>query len=372
MKKVSFSLLLIVALIVVLVTVFGTKVLQFKAMGASAEGMGPPPETVSTFEVVEQVWTKNWRAVGSIEPIQGILLETEIGGVVQSINFENGQNVALGDLLVQLDVEVERAELRAAEALARLAEVELERAKRLRESGNVPQSDLDRAVAEAQRAKAQVDNLQARIDRKTIRAPFSGQVGIRQINLGQFVPSGAPIVALQANETVYANFSLPQQALDKIETGYAIKLTSDVYPERSFEGSLTAISPEIDPTTRSVALQGTFDNADGLLRAGLFVRVEVSLPTKSTVVVVPSTAILYAPYGNSVYKIEHEATGPVARQHFVSLGEHKGDFVSIVKGVEVGEVVVSAGAFKLRNGSTVTINNDLAPEPKLDPKPNNS
>ncbi len=372
MKKVIFSLLLIVALIVVLATVFGTKVLQFKAMGAAAEGMMPPPETVSTFEVEQQTWTQSLRAIGSVEPIQGILLETEIGGVVESINFDNGQKVEAGDLLVQLDVDVEHAELKAAQALARLAEVELERAKRLRESGNVPQSDLDRAVAEESRSQAEVENIQARIDRKTIRAPFSGKVGIRQINLGQFVPSGAPIVALQANETVYVNFTLPQQALGKIESGYSVKLTSDVYPGRTFEGRLTAISPEIDAKTRSVALQGTFENPDGLLRAGLFVRVEVSLPTKSTVTVVPATAILYAPYGNSVYKIEDGENGKIARQHFISIGQRKGDFVSIVKGAEVGDVIVSGGAFKLRNGISVTINNDLAPEPKLEPKPNNT
>ncbi len=372
MKKIIFSLLLIGALILSIAGIFGTKALQFKTMGEAAEGMVAPPETVSTFVVEQQTWTESFRAVGSIEPIQGVLLETEIAGVVESINFQNGQKVEVGALLVQLDVEVERAELRAAQAQARLAEVELERAQRLRKSGNVPQSDLDRALSEEERTKAQVENLQARIDRKTIRAPFTGQVGIREINLGQYVPAGAPIVALQANEKVYANFTLPQQALDKIETGLEIKLSSDVYPDRIFEGSLTAISPEIDAATRSVALQGTFDNPDALLRAGLFVRVEVSLPYTSKVNVVPATAILYAPYGNSVYKIEESENGKVARQHFISIGERKGDYVSVVKGIEVGDVIVSGGAFKLRNGISVTINNDLAPEPKLDPKPNNS
>lgn len=372
MKKVLFSLLLVAALVLLLAVIFGTKVFQLKSMAAAADGMGPPPETVSTFVIEEQTWTNSLRAIGSIEPIQGVLLETEIAGVVQSINFDNGQAVEVGELLVQLDVKVELAELRAAQALARLAEVELERAKRLRESGNVPQSDLDRAVAEEQRTQAEVENIQARIDRKTIRAPFTGKVGIRQINLGQFVPSGAPIVALQANETVYANFTLPQKALNKLKSGYKIKLISDAYPERTFEGLLTAISPEIDPTTRSVALQGTFENPDGLLQAGLFVRVEVNLPDLSNVIVVPATAILYAPYGNSVYKIEDDENGTIARQHFISTGTRKGDFVSIVKGAEAGDVVVSAGAFKLRNGTSVTINNDLAPKPKLDPKPNNS
>lgn len=372
MNKLYFSLLLLAAVIASLAAIFGTKALQFKAMGAAADAGGPPPETVATFTVEKQTWSPQLRSIGSIEPKQGVLLETEIGGIVERINFENGQRVEAGDLLVQFDIQVELAELKASQAVARLAEVELERARRLRGSGNVPQSELDRAIAEAERAKADVENIRARIDRKTIEAPFSGQVGIRQINLGQFVPSGAPIVALQANETVYANFSLPQQALDQIEVGYTLHLRSDVYPGRVFEGSLTAISPEIDASTRSVALQGTFDNAEGLLRAGLFVRVELNLPVQNEVTVVPATAILYAPYGNSVYKIEAGDNGPIARQHFVSIGKRKGDFVSIEKGVEPGDTIVSAGAFKLRNGSAVKVNNELAPQPKLNPTPNNS
>lgn len=372
MKKLVFSLLLIASIVLVLLILLGTKGLQFRAMGAAAEMMGPMPESVSTFTVEQQTWVRTIEAVGSVEPTQGVLLETETAGVVESINFDNGQLVQAGDVLVQLDVKVELAELKAAEALARLAEVELERAQRLRKGGNVPQSDLDRAIADEEKTKADVENIKARIARKTIRAPFTGKTGIRRINLGQYLAQGAPIVALQANERVYVNFTLPQQALGEIETGLNLVVKSDAYQELSFEGTVTAISPEIDPTTRSVQVQGTLENPDGLLRAGLFVRVEVTLPQEDLVTVVPATAILYAPYGNSIYKLESTENGLIAKQHFIRIGSKKGDFVSIEKGAEIGDQVVSAGAFKLRNGISVTINNELAPEPKLAPTPGNS
>jgi membrane fusion protein (multidrug efflux system) len=368
----NFRFVLLTALFVLLIIIFGTKMLQFKAMSASADAMTPPPVSVSTFIVEEQTWSKSINVIGSINPTQGVLLQAEVEGVVRDINFENGKEVQAGDLLVQLDISVENAELRAAKALASLAILELKRAKRLNKSGNTSQSDLDRAVAEAQRREAEVENIEARIARKTIRAPFAGEVGIRQINLGQYVPSGAALVSLQSYETVYANFSLPQNTLSKIKNGYAIELTTDAYPGETFEGTLTAISPEIDPATRSISVQATFNNSDGLLRAGLFVRAEVLLPEISNVIVVPSTSVLYAPYGNSVYKVEESESGPVARQYFIKTGEHRGDFVTILDGARAGDIIVSAGAFKLRNGVSVKINNELAPKPELEPKANNS
>lgn len=372
MKKFLFILSLLAGLALVLFLVFGTKIMQFGAMEEASAGMGPPPETVATFTVEAQTWTRSIEAVGSIEPTQGVLLETEVAGLVEAINFVNGQEVQAGEVLVQLDVKVEQAELKAAQALARLAEVELERAERLRTGGNVPQSDLDRAVADEAKTTADVENIKARIARKTIRAPFTGKVGIRRINLGQYLPQGAPIVALQANQQVYVNFTLPQQALGQIESGLSLKLTSDAYPETTFQGEVTAISPEIDSATRSVQVQGTLQNTDGLLRAGLFVRVEVTLPQEDHVTVVPATAILYAPYGNSVYKVESTDEGLIAKQHFIRIGARRGDFVSVEQGVEVGDPVVSAGAFKLRNGINVVVNNELAPKPELAPTPDNS
>ncbi|MGJ8639934.1 MAG: efflux RND transporter periplasmic adaptor subunit [Opitutaceae bacterium] len=373
LKKITFVLVLIITLGLLIFFLISTKKAQFEAMAAAGENAGPWPETVSTFIVEEQVWENQLEAVGSIEPVQGVDLEAEIPGIVKSINFENGQRVEAGDLLVQLDVNVEQAQLKAAEATASLAEVELTRSKRLISTGSITQSQLDKAIADYASANANVENLKAVIARKTIRAPFSGEVGIRQINLGQYVPQGAPIVSLQANETVFANFTLPQQALAKIRTGMEVSLLSDVFPNQSFTGSITAISPQVDPVTRTVEVQATLENPEKLLRAGLFVRVSVNLPEKTTVIVVPATAILYAPYGNSIFVVkEGDPDGNVVEQNLIRIGEHKGDFVSILKGLELGNEVVSAGAFKLRNGSKVIINNDLAPKPELEPTPDNT
>jgi len=378
LKKTLFVLGLIITLGLVLFFLISTKSAQFKAMSEAEELAVPPPSTVSTFIVEEQTWGNSLTAVGTIEPVQGVELEAEIPGIVKAINFKNGQSVQAGDLLVQLDVQVEQAQLNAAESTARLAQVELDRSKRLIETGSVTQSQLDKAIADYENSKANVENLKAVIARKTIRAPFAGEVGIRQINLGQYVAQGAPIVSIQANDQVFVNFTLPQQALAKVSTGMDVDLFSDVYPEQPFAGTITAISPQIDPITRTVELQGTLDNPDGLLRAGLFVRVSVRLPEKNVVTVVPATAILYAPYGNSIFIVEEatneagEPAGLKVTQSFIRVDAHKGDFVSITKGLKVGDKVVSAGAFKLRNGAAVVINNDLAPQAELTPTPDNS
>jgi membrane fusion protein (multidrug efflux system) len=376
-KKFIFIAVVIIGVALLLSGLVFTKLAQFGTMAESGGNGGPPASTVSVALPHEDVWETRLKSVGSVEPIRGIVVEVEAAGIVDSIHFENGQFVKEGDLLVQIDVEVEKAQLRAAEATAALAATEFQRATKLRKSGNVPQSQLDRAIADLERAKAEIQNLQALIDRKTIKAPFGGRVGIRRINVGQYVPIGAPIVSLQADERVYINFSLPQKALSQLHPGMVMEITSDAYPKTSFKGELTAISPQIDPATRSVALQGTVDNPEGLLRAGLFVNVELIADATETVLLIPSTAILYAPYGNSVYVVE-EATGEdgsqklVAKQKFIRIGRTRGDYVSILEGLEPDARIVSAGAFKLRNGAPVRINNDLAPEPKLDPKVDNS
>lgn len=372
-KKIIFVLCLFAGIGILVAAVFGTKIMQFGAMGKASEEMVIPPTSVSTYLADEQTWPNDLRSIGSIEPIQGVVLEAESAGIVDAINFQNGQKVSAGDLLVQLDISVEEAQLKAAQASARLAEVEFDRAKRLRESGNVPQSELDSAIATLDQAKADVENILAVIDRKTIRAPFTGVVGIREINLGQYVPLGAALVSLQANEQVYVNFTLPQQALSKLSEDMPIRLTSDAYPEREFEGTITALSPQIDPVTRTIELQGTLDNPDGSLRAGLFVKVAVVLPSGEPIVAVPATAIMYAPYGNSIYKVvENEDGKLVAKQYFVRTGRARGDFVSVLEGVAVGDEVVSAGGFKLFNGAAVSIHNEMAPKAEIAPQPNNS
>jgi len=342
------------------------------AMGESSAAATMPAMSVSTHTAEAQSWSMTLRSVGTVEPIRGVVLETETAGIVDVINFKNGQRVEAGDLLIQLDIQVEEAQRKAAVATARLAEVEFERAERLRKSGNVPQSDLDQAIANLDKTKADVENIQAVIDRKTIRAPFSGRLGIRQINLGQYVSSGAPLISIQSNDQVYVNFTLPQQALPDLSEGLTISLTSDAFPDREFEGTLTAISPQVNPQTRAVELQGTLDNPDDILRAGLFVKILVQLPKSEDVVIVPKTAVVYAPYGNSLFVIEERDGALVATQKFIRTGRSRGDYIDIVKGLNAGEDVVSAGTFKLFNGAPVSIHNEMRAEPELSPKPDNS
>ena len=377
-NKIFFALCTFCCILLLLLFLFMTKGLQFKKMGAMGESMQPPPTSVSTAFAELQSWSRNLRAVGSIEPVQGVRLDAELPGVVIAINFENGQLVNEGAVLVQLDVAPETALLKSDMANAQLAKVELDRAKRLRSTNSVAQSELDRAEANYDIAVAQIKNTEAIIEQKTIRAPFSGRVGIRQINLGQYLSAGAPIVTIQSYDTVFVNFTLPQQTMDRVDAGMQVTLKSDAYPEKTFEGKLTAISPQVDPVMRTIELQGTLGNPEGLLRPGLFVNVTLTLPKSDEVIVIPVTAIVYAPYGNSIYKVSRntdeksELPTGTAKQSFVRIGQRRGDFVSILDGLKAGDEVVSAGGFKLRNDAPVSINNEMAPEPELAPNPGNS
>lgn len=377
-RKFIFALCIFGGLLLLILFLVGTKGLQFKKMAEVGESMQPPPTSVSTSFAEYQSWPRRLHAIGSIKPVKGVRLDAEVPGIVSAINFKNGQEVDEGDVLVQLDIAPEAALLQSNKANAELAKVELTRARRLRDTNSVAQSELDRAQANYDMALAQVNNIEAIIDQKTIRAPFKGRVGIRQINLGQYLSSGTPIVTIQSYDTVFVNFTLPQQQIGQVETGMTVTLESDAYPEQTFEGQLTAISPQIDPATRTIELQGTLDNESGLLRPGLFVEVIVTLSESNQVLAIPATAIVYAPYGNSIFKVQKsvdEKTGkPVvkAEQSFIRIGQRKGDFVSVLEGLEEGDEVVSAGAFKLRNEMPISIQNNMAPSPKLEPDPKNS
>ena len=377
-KKKLFGICIFGGLALALLFLIGTKKLSFEAMADAGKLMRPIPESVATFITERQSWVDSVQAIGSIEPDKGVRLDAEVAGVVSAINFKNGQDVDAGTVLVQLDVTVESTLLNSNKATAHLAEIELVRAKRLRGTDSIAQSQLDRAQAGFDEATAEMKNLEAIIERKTIRAPFSGRVGIRQINLGKYLSPGAPIVTLQSCDQVFVNFTLPQKAIAQITTGMKITLQSDVYPEQTFESSITAISPQIDPVTRTVQLQGTLENKDDRLRPGLFVKVTVILTNKNDVLVVPTTSIVYAPYGNSIFKVTtatDEVTGletTIVKQSFIRIGKRTGDFVSILDGLQEGDEIVSAGAFKLYNAMLITIHNDLAPTPELAPSPENS
>ncbi len=374
-KKIIFTLVIVLILVG---TLAGIKGLQFKTMFAQGANFVPPPETVTTTEAKQDTWQPTLTAVGSVAAVQGVVLGAEMSGAVKNIAFESGATVRAGDLLVELDSSVEQAQLRSAMASADLARLNLERARELREKKMMSQADLDSAEAQAKQANAQIDNIRAVIAKKAIRAPFAGRTGIRQINLGQFLDNGAAVVTLQSLDPVYVNFSLPQQDLAQLGVGMAVRVTTDAFPGQNFEGKLTAINPEVDAVTRNVRLQATLANPAGKLRPGMYVNVAAVLSQMEQVLMIPATAVLYAPYGDSVFVVEDKkdektgATGKVLNQKFVRLGKTRGDFVVVTSGLEAGQTIVTTGVFKLRNGMSVVVDNKLAPSLQLAPKPANS
>jgi membrane fusion protein (multidrug efflux system) len=276
-------------------------------------------------------------------------------------------------VIVELDTSSEQAQLQSAQASAELARSSLERVRALRGSNAIAPSELDSADARAKQASADVVRLRAEIAKRTIRAPFAGNLGIWQINLGQFLQSGAEVISVLALDPVYVDFTLPQQRLSQLHTNLAVRVTTDAFPNATFEGKLSAIDPGLDAMTRSVQLRATLANPKGQLRPGMFAHVEVVLPEANRVRVIPATAVLYAPYGDSVFVVQHaKQREPVARQRFIRIGERRGDYVVVTQGLDAGDNVVTAGAFKLRNGTPVVIDNTLVPKTSLSPTPNDN
>jgi membrane fusion protein (multidrug efflux system) len=354
------------------------KASQFKAMGAATAHQVMPPQPVNVAEVREEQVQPRVAAVGSVMAFQGTVVSTEASGVVREIKFEAGSLVKAGDELAQLDIEIEEAQLRAAEAAAGLARISFNRAKELIVSRSISQADLDSADANLKQADAQVDNTKAVIAKKIVRAPFAGKLGIRRISTGQFLEKGSPVVSLQSLDPVYVEFSLPQQRLGELAEGLKVAVSSDAYPGQQFEGKITAINPEIDQATRNVRVQATLANGDGRLRPGMFVSVDMILARSEKALFIPASAVLNAPFGNSVFVIEEGQASPdgkkplVAQQRFVRLGARQGDFIVATEGVKAGERIVSTGVFKLRPGMPVVIDNTLAPQFAFSPKPRNN
>jgi membrane fusion protein (multidrug efflux system) len=374
-RKIIIAVVIVLAIISVLA---GVKTWQIHKLIAAGQALAPPPETISSAVAHEEKWQDTLTAIGSINAVQGVTISPEIAGKVSEITFESGAVVAKGDLLVRLDTSSEEAQLRAIEAQVELARLNAERDRQLRANNTVSQSELDAAETTLKQAQGNADAIRATIAKKNIRAPFTGQLGIRLINLGELLDVGKPIVSLQALSPVFADFSLPQQELARLKTGLVVRVTSDTYPDQHFDGTLTAINPDLDATTRSVRLQATFENAEKQLHPGMFVRVEVEMPEEQAALAVPATAILSAPYGDSVYVIESqsakagEKSKQTVRQQFIRTGRSRGDFISITSGLKAGDRVVSAGLFKLRNGMAVQENNETTPKAVEKPRPSDS
>jgi membrane fusion protein (multidrug efflux system) len=351
------------------------KLSQFAAMGAVSMEM--PPETVTAAPARKERWPNTVTATGTLVAVQGVTVGAELGGKISEIAFQSGDRVEAGDLLVRIDVSAEQAQLRSAEAGARLARINLDRTRNLRKNKTVSQADLDTAEANFKQATAEVDNVRAAIAKKTIRAPFAGRLGLRQVNLGQIIEQGSPIVTLQTIDPIYADFSLPQQRFSLLTKGTEIRVTTDAAQGQVFSGEIIAINPEIDQVTRSVRVRATLSNEGEMLRPGMFANVEVMLPSEQEVLAIPATAVLYAPYGDTVFVIDEakdeasDKVQQVLRQQIVRLGRSHGDFVAVTDGLKEGEMVVTSGVFKLRPKMAVVIDNSLAPEAKREPAPAN-
>ncbi|MFA7383168.1 MAG: efflux RND transporter periplasmic adaptor subunit [Desulfurivibrionaceae bacterium] len=374
-KRILLSLL---GLLLIIAILAGIKGLQISKMMESGKSFTPPPETVTTAQPHPESWEATLPAVGSLEAVQGVTVAAELPGKVTHLAFTPGTWIKAGSLLLQQDTSSEMAQLQAAEAEATLAKANFERLRLLIETNAVSKAAYDDGEAKFKQALAQADTIRAAIAKKTILAPFSGRLGIRLVNLGQSLKEGEPIVSLQAMDPIFINFMLPQQELARVKPGLPVRITSDVLPGQTVVGKITAINPQADSATRNVRVQATAANKDERLRPGMFATVAVVLPGKNQVLAIPATAVLPAPYGDSVFVVEERKeeksgkTGLAVRQQFVRLGERRGDFVAVLSGLEDGATVVSTGVFKLRNGQQVVIDNALNPKFSLNPTPDNS
>ncbi len=364
--------LVVLGLVVLIGALSAVKAMQIGAMVEQGRKAVPPPETVTTATARAESWESALTAVGSLAAVQGVTVGAELPGKVVEIAFEPGAKVGKGDLLVRQDTTLEEAQLPGALAQAEQARTVAARDAEMLASHIISQADYDAAVAAREQAAAQANMIRAAIRKKTIRAPFAGRLGIRQVNLGQMLREGDPIVSLQALDPIYVNFSLPQQQLSRLGVGMHVRVTCDAVPGLSIEGRLTTVNPLVDADTRNLQLQATVANPGEKLRPGMFVNAAVVLPAREKVLAIPATAVLYAPYGDSVFVVADDNAargGKVLRQQFVRLGEKRGDFVAVGSGLGEGEAVVSTGVFKLRNGEAVVVDNRLAPPFRENPRP---
>ena len=377
--------------VVVIGVLAGTKFAQISSLmqfGKAAQAAGPPPQAVGTAQAKGAEWESVLEAVGSVEAGRGVTISNEVPGVVRAIKFDSGAKVRAGQVLVELDASVERAQLSSLQARRDLASTSASRTRQLAAGGASTKAQLDADESQLKTVSADAQALAAQIEKKTIRAPFGGKLGIRSVNLGQYLNPGTPITVLESTDAVYIDFTVPQQQVARAPVGTAVRVSlPGTQPPRTLTGKIAAVDPNADPVTRAIKVRASVETADKAsadeLRPGMFFNVSVVLPDKASVVFVPDTSIMRAPYGNSVYIVEakkdeagHPVNGPmgpvkVARQQFVRIGATRGDFVAIDEGVTPGQEVVALGAFKLRNGAPVIVNNEIKLAPSQTPNPQN-
>ena len=367
-------MILMLAVTVAMLAVLGfLKFQQFQAAASQAAGFQPPPEAVTTIVAQPEQWPDTLAVIGTTAAVQGVTVSADLPGLVARISFESGRAVSQGDVLVELDTREELAQLTAAEARRELARLNFERMQALVVDGAISRADYDQAAAEQKSTDARVGEIKAVIARKTIRAPFSGVLGIRQVNLGQYLSAGDPVVPLQSLHPIYVNFGVPQQETARVRVGGRIRVTADDLSGVEFTGRVTAVDSVISQETRNVQVQATVPNPGGKLRPGMFVQTSVVTGATRSNVSLPASAISYAPFGDSVFVVT-DMKGPGgqmyrgARQQFVKLGPSRGDRVAVLSGVNAGDEVVTSGTFKLRNGAAVHVNNAVQPANSASPK----
>lgn len=368
-------MILMLAVVIAIIGGLGfLKTWQFQAMADEFAAMTPPPDAVTTIVAAGEEWPATLSAIGTVVAVQGVTVSADLPGIVNRIAFESGRAVRKGDVLVELDTRQEQAQLAGAEAQVQLAALNFERMKGLVSQDAVSRAEYDAAAAAHTQAEARLGEIRAAIDRKTIRAPFGGVLGIRQVNLGQYLSAGDPVVSLQSLNPIYVNFGVPQQEAAEVRPGREVRAVADERGGATLTGRVTAIDSIVDPATRNVQVQATFANPGGRLRPGMFVQAQVATSVKHLVVALPASAVQYAPYGDSVFVVtdltdEQGRAYRGVRQQIVRLGPSRGDQVAVVSGLEPGEEVVTSGAFKLRNGAPVMVNNSVQPSNSPAPQP---
>ncbi len=365
------------AVVVLIGALAFVKFQQIQAAVAQAASFQPPPTAVTTIVAKKENWSSSLKSIGSVVAVQGVTVSADLPGIVSRISFDSGRQVQAGQILVQLDTRQEQAQLEAVQAQRNLARINYDRMKSLVDAGAIPRADYDKALAEKAETEARVGEIRATIERKTIRAPFSGALGIRQVNLGQYLSGGTAIVPLQSLNPIYVDFGVPQQAATQVRVGQTVRITATELKGAEFTGRVTAIDSVVDEATRNVRVQATLSNPKAKLRPGMFVEAELSFGASQDVITLPTSAVSYAPYGDSVYvvadlKDDKGNTYRGVRQQFVKIDRSRGDQVAILSGIKPGEEVVTSGTFKLRNGAAVTINNKVQPSNNPAPRPEDS
>jgi len=371
MAKRMILMLVAAALLVGALGYFKLRQVQAAVKGGAFQ---PPPSAVTTIVAKQETWPSTLSVVGTTAPVHGVTVSADLPGTVDTITFDSGSFVHEGDVLVKLDTRQERAQLSALEAQRDLAKINYDRTQQLVNEGVISRQEYDKSTAEQKQTEANVGEIKATIQRKTIRAPFSGILGIRQVNLGQYMSAGTAIVSLQALSPIYANFNVPQQVMSQMRPGQSVRISTDGASGHAYTGRVNALESTVDESTRNVQVQATLANADNKLRPGMFVQVEVGVGAERTLFPLPASAINYAPFGDSVY-IVADLKGPDGktyrgvRQQFVKIAGARGDQIGIVSGLHPGDEVVTSGAFKLRNGAAVAVNNKIQPGNNPSPTP---